>query len=303
MLTSAGQRGDGERCRELGIRGYLTKPISRADLLEALGTVLAGPPDSAGTPAVVTRHTIAESRRTLRILLAEDNPVNQQVAVAMLVKRGHEVHVAGNGREAVAALAARDYDVILMDVHMPKGKTLPIIALTAHALSGERERCLAQGMTDYLAKPFKGHELFAMVEQERDGSVPPSLAPDLAGRPGAPPVDLEGFRTMLREAGAEQALYSILDTFLRQAPERLAALAAAVASGTGPEIMHAAHVFRGAAATIGARGLAELLEHVEMTGRSGEIVEAREGFERVSPVAHDVIDYLRSQRALAAEAS
>jgi signal transduction histidine kinase/DNA-binding response OmpR family regulator/HPt (histidine-containing phosphotransfer) domain-containing protein len=318
MLTSAGQRGDGERCRELGIRGYLTKPISRADLLEALGTVLAGPPDSAGTPAVVTRHTIAESRRTLRILLAEDNPVNQQVAVAMLVKRGHEVHVAGNGREAVAALAARDYDVILMDVQMPemdgfeaarairampKGKTLPIIALTAHALSGERERCLAQGMTDYLAKPFKGHELFAMVEQERDGSVPPSLAPDLAGRPGAPPVDLEGFRTMLREAGAEQALYSILDTFLRQAPERLAALAAAVASGTGPEIMHAAHVFRGAAATIGARGLAELLEHVEMTGRSGEIVEAREGFERVSPVAHDVIDYLRSQRALAAEAS
>src|SRR6266568_4789063 len=89
MLTSAGQRGDGERCRELGIRGYLTKPLSRADLLEALGTVLAGPEETA-TPEVVTRHTIAESRRSVRVLLAEDNPVNQQVAVAMLVKRGHE---------------------------------------------------------------------------------------------------------------------------------------------------------------------------------------------------------------------
>src|SRR6266566_316185 len=119
MLTSAGQRGDGERCRELGIRGYLTKPMSRADLLEALGTVLAGPEES-GTPAVVTRHTIAESRRSVRVLLAEDNPVNQQVAVAMLVKRGHEVHVVANGREAVEAIAQRDYDVVLMDVQMPE---------------------------------------------------------------------------------------------------------------------------------------------------------------------------------------
>src|SRR5437667_3362372 len=120
MLTSAGQRGDGERCRELGIRGYLTKPISRSDLLEALGTVLAGPPEEAGTPEVVTRHTIAESRPSLRVLLAEDNPVNQQVAVAMLVKRGHEVHVSSNGREAVDAVRTRDYDVGLMDIQMPE---------------------------------------------------------------------------------------------------------------------------------------------------------------------------------------
>src|SRR6185437_5386674 len=120
MLTSAGQRGDGERCRQLGIRGYLTKPMSRADLLEALGTVLAGSPDEAGTPDVITRHTIAESRATLRVLLAEDNPVNQQVAVAMLVKRGHEVHVSSNGRGALEALKGRDFDVVLMDIQMPE---------------------------------------------------------------------------------------------------------------------------------------------------------------------------------------
>src|SRR6266513_4219353 len=286
MLTSAGQRGDGERCRELGIRGYLTKPLSRPDLLEALGTVLAGPPEEAGTPDVVTRHTIAESRHSLRVLLAEDNPVNQQAAVAMLVKRGHEVHVAGNGREAVDAVRNRDYDVVLMDVQMPemdgfeatqairgtpKGKNLPIIALTAHALSGERERCLAHGMTDYLAKPFKGHELFAMVERLGQGEKA-DAAPVPAAVPNAPPpVDLEGFRSMLREAGAEQALYSILDTFLRQAPVRLAALAAAVATGTGAEIASAAHAFRGAAATIGAATLAELLERVETTSRAGDV--------------------------------
>src|SRR6266702_4274538 len=218
MLTSAGQRGDGERCRELGIRGYLTKPLSRADLLEALGTVLAGPSEDAGTPEVVTRHTIAESRRTLRVLLAEDNPVNQQVAVAMLVKRGHEVHVSSNGREAVEAVKGRDYDVVLMDIQMPeldgfdathairalpKGKDLPIIGLTAHALSGERERCLSHGMTDYLAKPFKALDLFTLIERAAE----PATAKAAPSRPpqtptSAPPVDLEGFRTMLREAGA-----------------------------------------------------------------------------------------------------
>jgi two-component system, sensor histidine kinase and response regulator len=309
MLTSAGQRGDGERCRELGIRGYLTKPLSRADLLEALGTVLAGSPDETGTD-VVTRHTIAESRRSLRVLLAEDNPVNQQVAVAMLVKRGHEVHVSSNGREAVEAVRARDYHVVLMDIQMPemdgfeatqairamdKGKQLPIIGLTAHALSGERERCLARGMSEYLAKPFKAHELFALVEGSAEGKVaPPAPPPEAAA---APPVDLEGFRMTLREAGAEQALYSIVDTFVRQAPDRLAALAAAATRGDATEMAKAAHVYRGAAATIGARELAELLERVETSARAGEIEAAKTVFELVSPVAHNVTEYLRQQRA------
>src|SRR5437588_3252521 len=109
MLTSAGQRGDGERCRQLGIQAYLTKPIARADLIEAVGTVLAGAPSAKGGADLVTRHSIAESRHTLRILLAEDNPVNQQVATAMLLKRGHQVDVVANGREAVDAVGAERY--------------------------------------------------------------------------------------------------------------------------------------------------------------------------------------------------
>jgi HPt (histidine-containing phosphotransfer) domain-containing protein len=110
-------------------------------------------------------------------------------------------------------------------------------------------------------------------------------------------VDLEGFRMTLREAGAEQALYSIVDTFVRQAPDRLAALAAVATRGDGAEMAKAAHVFRGAAATIGARELAELLERVETTARAGEIEVARQTFELVSPVAHNVTEYLRQQRA------
>src|SRR5207237_428821 len=120
ILTSAGQRGDGERCRQLGIQAYLTKPIARADLIEAVGTVLADAPPAGAAPALITRHSIAESRHSLRILLAEDNLVNQQVATAMLVKRGHQVDVAGNGREAVDAIGAHDYDLVLMDIQMPE---------------------------------------------------------------------------------------------------------------------------------------------------------------------------------------
>src|SRR5213596_2627035 len=166
ILTSAGQRGDGERCRHMGIQAYLTKPIARADLIEAVGTVLAEAPPAGAAPTLITRHSIAESRHALQILLAEDNPVNQQVAMAMLVKRGHQVDVVSNGREAVDAVRAVRYDVVLMDIQMPEmdgfeatakirdltqGGTLPIIALTAHALSGERERCLERGMSGYLA--------------------------------------------------------------------------------------------------------------------------------------------------------
>jgi len=193
-----------------------------------------------------------------------------------------------DGFEATAAIRALD-----------KGKTLPIIGLTAHALSGERERCLARGMTEYLAKPFKAHELFALVEASADGAAPP---PSIPSTSAGPPVDLEGFRATLREAGAEQALYSIVDTFVRQGPDRLAALAAAAASNDGPEMAKAAHLFRGAAATIGARELAGLLERLETSARAGEVAAARELFDLVSPVAHEVVEYLRQQQSSITEA-
>jgi two-component system, sensor histidine kinase and response regulator len=184
MLTSAGQRGDGARCRELGIAAYLTKPISQPELLEAILTVLGMSADSPDRIQVVTRHTLRENRRSLRILLAEDNKVNQLVAARLLGKRGHDVTIAENGRQALAALdvpGSPGFDLILMDVQMPEmdgfeatgiirerekftGAHLPIVAMTANAMKGDKERCLASGMDGYVSKPIDVEELLAVIE-------------------------------------------------------------------------------------------------------------------------------------------
>src|SRR2546430_7120800 len=157
----------------------------------------------------------------------------------MLLKRGHQVDVVSNGREAVEAVAAEGYDVVLMDIQMPemdgfeateeiralpRGRTLPIIALTAHALSGERERCLARGMSGYLAKPFKAHDLFAAVEGR--GAQPA----DAAAAP-SPAVDLAAFRRTMEEAGAGEAGGGVLGTLGAPLPPRLGTL---LAAGRGP---------------------------------------------------------------------
>jgi signal transduction histidine kinase/CheY-like chemotaxis protein len=182
MLTSAGQRGDGARCRELGIAAYLTKPILQEELLAVMLTVLKEREPTTGAPRLVTRHTILEGRRKLRILLAEDNAVNQLLAVRMLEKQEYTVTVANNGREALAAMERENFDVVLMDVQMPDmdgfeataairnqekatgGAHQTVIAMTAHAISGDRERCLKAGMDGYVSKPFRIGDLLKEIE-------------------------------------------------------------------------------------------------------------------------------------------
>ncbi len=177
LLTAHGQKGDALRCHELGIEGYLRKPIKRNALLLAVTDVL-GATAAQGPRKLVTRHTIAAGRR--RILLAEDNPVNQRLAVKILEKQGHSVRVANNGREALDTLALETFDLVLMDVQMPvlsgleaaamirelektSGRHMRIIALTANAMSGDREKCLAAGMDGYLSKPIRVEELLAVL--------------------------------------------------------------------------------------------------------------------------------------------
>jgi len=187
VLTSAGQRGDGARCRELNIAAYLTKPVGRTDLQSALLNVLGRKSEGGEFAPLVTRHSLREERpearlqSSLRILLAEDNPVNQQLAMRLLQKRGHHVVVVENGRKAVAALENGNFDLVLMDVQMPDmdgfettaairrrehstGNHLPIIAMTAHAMKGDEERCREAGMDGYLSKPVRACELFATIE-------------------------------------------------------------------------------------------------------------------------------------------
>src|SRR5207253_8337249 len=146
----------------------------------------------------------------------------------------------------------------------PGDRTLPMSALTAHALSGERERCLARGMTRYLAKPFKAHELFAVVEgRGGDGAEPPAAAPA--------PVDVAGFRRTMEEAGAAEAVDGILATFVETLPQRLDALTAATGGDSAEPIQRAAHAFKSAAATIGAHSLAALLEQIEAAAHAGDV--------------------------------
>ena len=184
MLTSAGQRGDAARCRELGIAAYLVKPIVQWQLLDAILNVLgarAQQAQQALEAPLVTRHSLRESHRSLRILLVEDNPVNQMLASRLLEKQGHTVVVTSNGRKALEALEKQKFDLVVMDVSMPEmdgfeaaaairasegvaGSHIPIIAMTAHAMTGDRQRCLAAGMDAYISKPIQPQELFQAIK-------------------------------------------------------------------------------------------------------------------------------------------
>ena len=182
VLTSAGQRGDAARCRELGVAAYLTKPLGQSELFDCIVRVLGTPGAATAPAALVTHHTLWEEHRKLSVLLAEDNPVNQKLAARLLEKHGHRVTVTNNGREALAALDQENFDVVLMDVQMPEmdgfeatsairvrehstGKHMPIVAMTAHAIRGDRERCLAAGMDGYIAKPIRARELIDLLER------------------------------------------------------------------------------------------------------------------------------------------
>jgi two-component system, sensor histidine kinase and response regulator len=185
MLTSAGRPGDAARCRELGVAAYISKPIRRSELHRTILMAMTGHFAEQVRPALIMRHSLRETLRTGRLLLVEDSKVNQTLARRLLERRGHTVVVANNGREALAILeevTCAGFDLVLMDVQMPEMGGfectaiirareqvtrfhLPIIALTAHAMKGDEERCLAAGMDDYLSKPIQPDELFEVVER------------------------------------------------------------------------------------------------------------------------------------------
>jgi len=208
MLTSAGQRSDGLRCRELGISAYLTKPVSQSELREAIFRLFDRKPAGVLSGEQAAPHVAHEKSAgtSLKILLAEDNQVNQKLVVWMLEKRGHKITVAGNGREAVSALQSGAFDLVLMDIQMPEmdgfeataairesergtGRHQRIIAMTAHAMKGDDQRCVDAGMDGYLAKPIRGEDLYALLEGVGESRVPGGV-PLLEGE-REPAADLE----------------------------------------------------------------------------------------------------------------
>jgi len=304
MLTSMGQRGDGEEAKQAGIEAYLPKPVRQSELRGAIAAVI-GDPDGAqneeGAP-LVTRHSLneQEARARARVLLAEDNPVNQKVAVRMLERLGYRVDVVGDGREAVEALSRAPYGAVLMDVQMPVmdgheataeilrrradapetgGYGAPIIAMTANAMQGDREKALDAGMDDYLAKPVKFDELAAVLRRwiapedpdaspgRGDAGQPPSEGQD---DPALDPAVLDELAD-LQEDGEPDILAELADLFFEDAPARLAVLRAAWEAGDAETLRQTAHALKGSCGNLGARKMYETARLLEEAGRRGAL--------------------------------
>jgi signal transduction histidine kinase/DNA-binding response OmpR family regulator len=288
MLTSGGQRGDASLCRDLRISAYLVKPIQQTELLEAILTVLGHKPESPDhRPALVTRHSLREERRHLRILLAEDNPVNQVVAVRLLERMGHTVMVVANGRDAVLMLEEQEFGLVLMDVQMPEmdgleatkvirekevatHKHIPIIAMTAHAMKGDRERCLAAGMDGYIAKPIRPAELLAGVERftprpEPTPEKPPAPAEDDCIDWQAAWANLEGDRNLLSELAL---------LFLDGLPQQMEAIHHAVERMQGHDLECFAHQLKGTVSNFAAKPAIEAASRLEKIARQGNFKQA-----------------------------
>ena len=273
MLTSAGQRGDAARCRALGIAAYLTKPVSQSSLLDAITTIFGERQTRpCGEPRLVTRHSLRERRGTLRVLLADDNEVNQRLAVRMLGKGGCASEVAANGVQVLELLARqgpRPFDLALMDLQMPgmdgyqalaairaneagTGAHLPVVALTAHALKGDRERCLAAGFDGYVSKPVTADALFSVIDallppERRGASMPPLPLPAAEGPDLAAPPDaaLDRDAVLARVGGDTELLGEVIELFAADGPRILAEARAALERRDGPGLRRAAHAFKG----------------------------------------------------------
>ncbi len=304
MLTSSGQYGDQSRCRELGVAAYLTKPIRALELRDAIGRALGLKTQSAlARPAERIAQT---ALKRARVLVVEDNVVNQRVAMGLLERRGHEVTLAQDGREAVAITARQPFDVVLMDLQMPvmggleataairareaeTGGHQRIVAMTAHAMNGDRERCLAAGMDGYLSKPVEPQMLFAVVEQEPSIETRKAAAP--AAAPATPVFDEEQLRQ--RVSGDEQLMHDVVRIFLEDCPARLAAVAAAVERRDAEAIRSAAHALKGAAGNLAASGLFEAARVLERLGAESRLDAAAAAARVVAAEAANVVDALR----------
>ena len=272
LLSSAGSPVSAADCEARGIVRCLTKPVKQSDLLDAiLGAI--SPRERPAAPAAPAP---AAAPRPLRVLLAEDGLVNQQVARGLLEMRGHQVHIANNGQEAVAALAAAAFDVVLMDVQMPEmdgfeataalrareraqGGHVPIIAMTAHAMKGDRERCLAAGMDGYLAKPIQPDELYAAVEGSASG--PPAVDWDAALR---------------RVRGSAEAMKKLAQLFATESNRLLPEVRAAVEAGDAAALRRAAHTLKGSVACFAAQPATDAALRLELMGRDHNLAGAAE---------------------------
>lgn len=307
VMTSLLQRGHAEQARKVGAKGYLTKPVRHDELRDCLRTVLGmelasaerdTTGDSAG-PRLVTRHTLAEYAERRRILVVEDNSVNQKLAVRMLEKLGYRPDLVENGQEALAALEVGSYDAVLMDCQMPvmdgfeataairrneaAGKRyvrtghLPIIAVTANAMQGDRERCLAAGMDAYLAKPIKLEDIRLTLSRWLTSSsdevlVRGTVSP--VSKASTIPGYFDPVQMLLNIGGDQELLNQLIDLFLERHADIMTDIRQALSQGDSTTVERAAHTLKGTAANLCAPDVALAAGQLEAVGRLGALHDA-----------------------------
>ena len=305
MLTSGGQLGDVARCRELGIAAYLIKPITQSDLFDKIVQVLdranLPKPGTATADATSVVPTITPTDSPMRVLLVEDNIVNQRLAVRLLEKRGHQSTLTGNGIEALEALATGDFDAVLMDLQMPRmggleataeirrrengtPRHIPIIAMTAHAMKGDREECLAAGMDAYLSKPILAEELYRTLESfavgaRHDRREPLAESASNSATAETKPLDsneqdLIDWDAALRSAaGDRELLNELIVVFLESLPQWLTDLRQAIAAQDQPLAKRLAHTLKGSLRQFGATATATA-QSLENLAENSQFAEA-----------------------------
>ncbi len=305
MMTSVGRRGDAKRMAAIGFAAYLTKPVRQSDLFDSLAVVLAGGTVSPRPAVLVTRHSVREMRRRgVRILLVEDNPTNRQVAEGILAKLGYRSDAAINGLEALDRLASKEYHLVIMDVQMPemdglatarairagrageRAKTVPIIAMTAHAMQGDREKCIDAGMDDYIAKPVAAPDLGEMVATwlAKTLEAPPPGDADGESTVAGPAVEAAERPAVFDRAALLNRLMDDVDLartviagFLDDIPRRINALRSCIEKGDAAGAAGHLHTLRGASASAGGEAMRVLCDRMEQAGKAGDLTALSDG--------------------------
>ncbi|MBN2575246.1 MAG: response regulator [Deltaproteobacteria bacterium] len=316
MLSSMEEKDSRERCRALGVARFLVKPVSPSTLYDAIISVVGLPTSEAGgraapEPAAITPAAIPVGAR---ILVAEDNPMNVEVARQLLKRAGIECDVARNGAEALEAVARKRYDVVLMDIQMPgmdgmeatqrireqeetTGEHVPIVALTAHSMKGDRARFLAGGMDDYLAKPLDAARLYQVIARCARDARARGDAPHAALGGGAAEGAAELFDAgdLLQRMGGDEALVvEVLRMFLDECGKALESLAAAVRSGSAQRVRSAAHYLKSMSANVSARALSRASHEVEQLGAAEDVAGAAGRLAAIGETSRHTITAIRN---------
>jgi PAS domain S-box-containing protein len=295
LLASAAGQGDAARCRALGV-AYLAKPVKQSDLRDAIVHAMGLSLEWKSPPAPGAGPPAAGGGKALRVLLAEDNAVNRMLAVRLLEREGHQYVIAADGVEAVALSEKEPFDLVLMDVHMPRmsgfeataairarerstGRHLPIVALTANAMKGDRERCLQAGMDGYVSKPIRREDLFGAMAAAVGGRRRPRGAAEERG--GARPFDEA--EVWQRINGDGEILRELVGLFLEEAPRLMSDIREALGLRDGPALALAAHTLKGSAGAFAGHPAAAAASRLERAGRDGEWARAEEAWAALQP--------------------